>query len=93
MVPRWTDSTNKHGVPRGDQIHALLHPTYVAELVDERPQLGRIMLFIGPPHPQTDREVEILVHEFPSTGEEALIFHAMQLGPKYRQYREEHPNG
>lgn len=93
MVPRWTNSTNKHGVPRGDQIHALLHPTYVAELVGELPESGRIMLFIGHPHPQTDREVEILVHEYPNTGEEALIFHAMQLAPKYRRYREEHPNG
>jgi len=93
MVPRWTDSTDKHGVPRGDQIYALLHPTFVAELDDERPRSGRIMLFIGPPHSQTDREVEILVHEFPDTSEEARIFHAMPLGPKYRQYREEHRNG
>ncbi len=92
MVPRWSDSTNKHGVPRGDQIHVLLHPTYVAEL-RESPAAGRIMLFIGHPHSQTDREVEILVHEFPETGQEALIFHAMQLGPKYRRYREEHPHG
>ena len=93
MTPRWTGSTDRHGVPRGEQIHAMLHPTYVAELVDEQPETGHITLFIGHPHPQTDREVEILVHEFPDTGEEAVIFHAIPLGPKFRRYREEHPDG
>lgn len=71
----------------------MLHANYIAELVDEAPRTGRILLFIGKAHEQTDREVEILVHEFPETGQEAVIFHAMQLGPKYRRYREEHPNG
>lgn len=48
------------------------------------------MLFIGPPHAQTEREIEVLVHENPATGREAVIFHAMPLGPKFRTYREEH---
>lgn len=47
------------------------------------------MLYIGPAHAQTDRELEILVHEFPETGPEAIIFHAMDLGPKFRRLREE----
>jgi hypothetical protein len=51
------------------------------------------MLFIGPAHPQTRRELEILIQEFAESGQEAVIFHAMELGPKYRRYREEHPNG
>lgn len=71
----------------------MLHATYVAELEDEAPPSGRIKLFIGHPHPQTDREIEVLVHEFPDTGETAIIFHAMELGPKFRRYREEHLNG
>lgn len=71
----------------------LLYPNYTAVLADEKPSRGRIVLFIGNPHGQTDREVEILVHEFPETGEQAVIFHVMELGPKYRRYREEHPNG
>ncbi len=80
-------------MPRADQVHVLLHPRYTAVLVDEAPVRGRIVLFIGYAHPQTEREVEILVHEFPDTGEQAVIFHAMELGPKYRRYREEHSNG
>jgi hypothetical protein len=93
MAPRWLDSADKHSVPRPDQVYVLLHASYVAELTDEQTPSGRIMLFIGPQHAQTDREIEILVHEYPGTGREAVIFHAMELGPKYRRYREEHPNG
>ncbi len=77
--------------PRVDQIHAILNATFTAELTGEG-QEGRIMLFIGPPHAQTDRELEILVHEFPDTGQEAIIFHAMELGPKFRRFREEYNN-
>lgn len=93
MAPRWTESSDKHQVPRGDQIHAILNATYVAELADESRGSGRIILFIGPAHEQTGRELEILVQEFAGPGQEAVIFHAMELGPKYRRYREEHPNG
>lgn len=89
MAPRWEGSAAKHGVPRGDVIYAILHAVYAAEL-EERPESGRIMLFIGPPHAQTEREIEVLVHEHPATGREAVIFHAMPLGPKFRTYREEH---
>jgi hypothetical protein len=72
---------------------SILHANYVAELADEKQGSGRIVLFIGPPHPQTSRELEILVHEFPEADTEAVIFHAMELGAKYRRYREEHSNG
>jgi hypothetical protein len=92
MAPVWRDSAFKHGVPREDQVYALLHPNYTAVL-PESPARGRIVLFIGHPHAQTGREVEILVHEYPATGEQAEIFHVMELGPQFRRYREEHPNG
>jgi hypothetical protein len=81
-------SSEKHGVPKGDQIYAILNASFATELVGEA-QVGRIMLYIGPAHAQTDRELEILVHEFPETGQEAIIFHAMDLGPKFRPLREE----
>ena len=92
MAPRWMDSSGKHGIQRGDQIHAILHATFSAELEDEA-ETGRIMLYIGPAHPQTKYELEILVHEFPDTGDDARIFHAMELWPKFRAFREEHTNG
>lgn len=73
-------------------MYAILHATFVQQL-NEQPVDGRIMLYIGPEHVQTDRELEILVHEFPNTGRESSIFHAMPLGPKFRRYREEHSDG
>ncbi|AAT89213.1 hypothetical protein ATY41_08080 [Leifsonia xyli subsp. xyli] len=62
-------------------------------MLPEEPARGRIVLFIGCPHAQTEREVEILVHEYPDTGEQAEIFHVMELGAQFGRYREEHPNG
>lgn len=92
MTPRWTDSSDKHQVPRDDQVYAIVHPTYSARVPDEEKGGGQVWLYIGHPHPQTDREIEVLVSVY-QDGREAIIFHAMELGPKYRHYREEHPNG
>jgi hypothetical protein len=85
---RWTESTSKHGVLRADAVYAMLHATFT-DVVEPREE-GQIRLFIGPVHAQTDREIEVLVHEFPRSGGEAVIFHVMDLGPKFRRYREEH---
>lgn len=89
-MPRWTDSTSKHNVARGDAIYAMLNATYAQAFPDEVNE-GRISLFIGPAHAQTDSEIEVLVHEFPGAGKEAVVFHVMPLGPKFRRYREENP--
>ncbi len=93
MSPRWTDSTGKHGIPRSDAVHSVLNATYSAVLPDEVDE-GRIVLYVGLSHAQAleDDELEVLVHEFPGTTREAVIFHVMPLGPKYRRYREENPH-
>lgn len=92
MTPKWEPSSDKHGVPRGDQIFAILNATFVQRLVEVDDRRGGVVqLFIGPPHGQTSRELEILVREYPD-GREAIIFHAMELGPKFRQYRQENSN-
>lgn len=93
VVPEWTDSTSKHGVPRADAIYAMLNATYTDVLDEEPRDTGHVRLFIGPRHAQAlaDDELEILVHEFPRTEAQAVIFHVMALGPKFRTYREEHP--
>ncbi len=91
MPPRWEPSADKHDVPHADQVHAILHATYIAEL-GASDDGGTVRLYVGPEHAQTDRELEILVNYF-TDGREASIFHAMPLGPKIRRYREEHPNG
>ncbi len=89
MAPKWVGSSERHGIPRADQIYAILNATFEAELVGEA-QEGRIMLFIGRAHQQTDRELEILVNDFPGTGKDAVVFHAMTLGPKFKRFREEY---
>lgn len=90
MAPRWELSSDKHGIDRRDQIFAILNANYVA-ILEERQDGSAVMLYIGPEHGQTDRELEILVHSF-ADGRQASVFHAMLLGPKFRRYREDHPD-
>ena len=92
MAPRWVPSSDRHGVDRADQVYAILHATYSAVLPGESLDDGTVTLYIGPEHAQTLREIEILVNVYPD-NRESIVFHAMQLGPKYRRYREEHPHG
>jgi hypothetical protein len=92
VAPRWTDSSDKHNVPRADQVHAIVHANYTVRLDSEKLDDGTVWLYIGHPHAQTRREIEILVNVYPD-GREALVFHAMELGPKFRRYRQENPDG
>lgn len=92
MTPRWAHSTAKHGIPRADQIYALVNATYKARVEADSLDGGQVWLYIGPPHAQTDREIEILVNVY-EDRREALVFHAMDLGPKCRRRREENPDG
>ena len=92
MAPRWTDSSGKHHIPREDQVYAIVHANYKDRLDSEKLDEGDVRLYIGHPHAQTDREIEVLVNVYPD-GREALVFHAMELGPKFRRYREENPDG
>ncbi|MEV8212288.1 hypothetical protein [Leifsonia sp. NPDC077715] len=86
--PHWETSSYKHRVPREDQVYAMLNATFV-DPIETEDNGDVIMLYIGPEHPQTDRELEILVRRPARTGAEASVFHAMPLGPKYRRYRED----
>ncbi|UFS59696.1 hypothetical protein [Subtercola endophyticus] len=92
VAPRWTESSWKHGIDRLDQVFALANATFVDELDQPETDGGRVRIYIGPRHSQTDDEIELLVKYFPD-GREAVVFHAMRLGPKYRRYREEHSDG
>jgi hypothetical protein len=92
VAPQWAESTNKHGIPRADQIHAIVNATYKARIENDDDGAGEIWLYIGHPHPQSEREIEILVKTY-SDGHSALVFHAMELGPNFRRHREEHPDG
>ena len=92
MAPRWTNSSDKHKIPRADQVYAIAHANYKDRLDSEKLDDGEVWLYIGNPHAQTEREVEVLVNVYPD-DREAVIFHAMELGPKFRKYRQENANG
>jgi len=53
---------------------------------------GTVWLYIGHRHPQTTREVEVLINGY-TNGREAVVFHAVELTDKFRRYREENQNG
>lgn len=89
MPPKWDDSALKHGIPKPDVVYAIAHATFVDTIEDPGFRGGRVELYIGPEHGQTARELEILVERF-NDGREAVIFHVMNLGPKFTRYREEH---
>ena len=91
MAPRWTESSGKHGVPRPDIAYAIAQASYTRLLPGQSIDDGQVWLYIGHPHAQTDREVEVLVNVY-GDGREARIFHAMELGPKFRRYREDNPD-
>lgn len=88
MPPKWDDSALKRGIPKPDVIHAIAHATFVVTIEDPGIRGGRVELYIGPEHDQTARELEVLVERF-DDGREAVIFHVMHLGPKFKRLREE----
>lgn len=89
MPPKWEDSALKRGIPKSDVVYAIAHATFVDTIEDPGFRGGRVVLYIGPEHGQTSRELEVLVEQF-DDGREAVVFHVMALGPKFKRYREEH---
>lgn len=92
MTPIWTDSADKHGVSRADASHAIVHATYERHL-STQPDGWTVWVFIGPEHPTTRRELEVLLKFPPRPTAPMVVFHVMPLGPKYRRLRERFPNG
>lgn len=79
------------GIPRQDVVYAILHANYVQVLEHESVDKGRIKLYIGHSHVQTDREIQILVHEFPESGEEAQTFYVDNLAARFKRSRRGKP--
>lgn len=75
----YTSSASKHGIPHEDALHAMLHAE-VTEVIPGHPgQETRV--FIGHPHLQTDRYIEVLAAR---RGETIVVFHVMPLSDLYR---------
>ncbi len=89
MPPKWEPTSLKRGIPKADVVYAIANATFIDTIEDPGLRGGRVVLYIGPEHGQTARELEVLVEQF-DDGREAVIFHVMGLGPKFKRYREEH---
>lgn len=73
-------SADKHGIPREDALYAIMHAEVSAEVEGEPGEVT--VLYIGHPHSQTDRYLEVIAaHRPPRT---IVIFHVMPLGDLYQ---------
>ena len=92
MSPRWTASSDKHGISRRAQAFAIMHPTYRRLTGAAGVHGGRVALYTGHGHELNEREVEVLVEVF-DDGQEAVIFHANNVSRNVEKYRKENPDG
>lgn len=87
----FTRSAGKHHVPQADALHAIRNAIYSSTNVKsdpERPSASR-RVFVGAPHGQTERLIEVLVEIVPDGF---VIYHVMPLGAYYtKQMRGERP--
>lgn len=80
MGVEWTISAEKHGISRADALYAMTNAEVSAE-VDGHPG-ERTVVYIGHPHAQTDRWIEVIAaHRPPRT---ITIFHVMPLTDLFR---------
>lgn len=77
----FTDSAGKHGVPHLDAEHAVLHHVDY-EILKPRHPGEQSFMFVGLPHPQALRYLEVGV-AVDSRGRR-IIFHAMEVTDLYR---------
>lgn len=89
MAITWTDSADKHGVPREDALHAMLNPyLYIEEFDDPRvPGASRPDLWIGPPRQVGGPLIEVMGERVPPRG--VVVFHVMIARDKHLARLEE----
>lgn len=58
MGVEWTESAAKHGIPREDVLYAMMHHEATAELEADAEE--RTVVYVGHPHGQTDRYIEVI---------------------------------
>lgn len=80
MGVQFTDSADKHGIPREDSLYAIMHAEASAE-VDGDPA-ETTMVYVGHPHGQTDRYIEVIAANHPPRT--IVIFHSMPLSDLFR---------
>ena len=78
----WSDSADKHGIPREDAIHAMVNAYHREDEFQEprEPGRGRPTLYIGPPRQLGGPLLEVLAELRPPR--DIHVFHVMQARPK-----------
>jgi len=77
----FTDSADKHGIPHPDAEHAVMHHVEY-EILQPRRTGEQSFMFVGLPHPQALRYLEVGV-AVDGRGRR-IIFHAMEVTDLYR---------
>lgn len=80
MAIDWTSSAAKHGISRDDALHAMIHAEASDDLDGGTGEALRV--FVGHPHAQTERYIEVIAAVRPPRG--LLVFHVMELSDLYR---------
>lgn len=79
VAMKFTDSAGKHRIPQADAIHAVVNAEASAVIEGRQGEEARV--FVGHPHPQTDRYIEMIVSQ---RGPDFVVFHVMPLSDLYR---------
>jgi hypothetical protein len=90
LVPKWTPSSAKHGISQADAAYVIQNHNFSIEInkiPGNKSAQNVVLLFIGPQHAGTDREIEVLVELPTKQGDQVVVFHVMPLGSKYRALR------
>ncbi len=89
MAITWSDSADKHEVPREDALHAIMNPYFHRSGFDEPRVPGGVRpdLFIGPPRQSGGPLLEVMVEMLPPRG--VHVFHVMVARPKHLALMEE----
>ncbi|EPR75029.1 hypothetical protein ADILRU_2566 [Leifsonia rubra CMS 76R] len=89
MSIEWAESADKWDIPHEDALYAMRNAVYTSDKVkvNREDSNGPRRVFIGPPHSQTERLIEVLIQV---VGQGSFVFyHAMPLGSYYRHQMEE----
>ena len=80
MAVRWASSADKHVIPREDALYAISHAAGQAQIEGGAGEVT--IVYVGHPHGQTDRYVEVIAALVPPR--DLVIFHVMELSDLYR---------
>ena len=77
----FTRSAARHGIDGTDAIYAMTHAHETQPFTDRHGR--RAMLFIGPPHAQTDRLVEVIAS---ISSDTILVYRAIETGRTHHDH-------